>query len=395
MKILIVSQRYWPENFRITDIAEELAKRDNDVTVLTGLPNYPKGYIFVEYKNGKNRIQEHNGVKIVRSYERPRKHGLINRFLNYYSFPLFAKKTVRKMNHDFDVVMVNETSPILSCGPAIYYKKKYGSRIVMYETDLWPESLLAGGVKKDGIIYNFYKRKSINIYNAFDSIAVATNDHIDYIQNYLNCSKPVIGYLPQYAETIFEKEKCENKDHGNLCNIIFAGNIGKAQSCNTIVEAANLIKENKNIFIHIYGDGSEKESVSKQAKDYMLSNVIFHGSKPLNEMPKIYSSMDAAIVSLENNSYARMTIPGKVQSYLASGLPIISCASGATNNLVSNHNVGFVSESEDASSLAEAILSFYHSKEQNNMSSLARNLYIREFNRNAFFEKLEKVLKGE
>ena len=119
MKILIISQHYWPENFRITDIAEALVSLEHQVTVLTGLPNYPEGYIFDEYKKGKNRIQEHNGVKIIRAKEIGRRNNILFRFLNYWSFPHYANKLIKKLDKDFDVVLVNGLSPIMSAKPAI------------------------------------------------------------------------------------------------------------------------------------------------------------------------------------------------------------------------------------------------------------------------------------
>lgn len=152
MKILIVSQHYWPENFRITDIAESLVSNGHQVTVLCGLPNYPKGYIFGGYKHGKNRTQEHNGVRIIRAKEIARRKGILFRFLNYYSFPYHANKLIRKLDKDFDVVLVNELSPIMSAVPGIKYAKKHNKPLIMYEMDLWPESLLAGGIKK-GFVY--------------------------------------------------------------------------------------------------------------------------------------------------------------------------------------------------------------------------------------------------
>ena len=131
MKLLIISQRYWPENFRITDIAETLVTLGHDVTVLTGLPNYPKGYIFDGYKNGENRVQEHNGVKIIRANEIDRRNNIVFRFLNYYSFPFYANKIVKKLDKDFDVVLINELSPIMGAEPGLLYKKLHGTRVVM------------------------------------------------------------------------------------------------------------------------------------------------------------------------------------------------------------------------------------------------------------------------
>ena len=204
MKILVISQHYWPENFRITDIAETLVKEGNDVTVLTGLPNYPKGYVLDEYKRGKNRIQEHNGVHIIRAKEIGRRNNIFFRFLNYWSYQHYAKKLVNKLDKDFDVVLINELSPIMSANPGLKYAKKYNKKVVMYEMDLWPESLLAGGITHKSLIYKHYKKVSAKIYSKCDKILVSTKEHIEYIKALPNCSELDIEYLPQYAESIFE-----------------------------------------------------------------------------------------------------------------------------------------------------------------------------------------------
>ena len=153
MKILLVTQYYWPENSRVTDIAESLQQKGNDVTVLTGLPNYPQGYIYNGYKHRKNRIQEHNGVHIIRAKLIARKHDIFHRFLNYYSFPYYGCKLAKKLPNDFDIVLAMEESPIMLVKPAITYAKKYNKPLIMYEMDLWPESLLAGGVTNKSFIY--------------------------------------------------------------------------------------------------------------------------------------------------------------------------------------------------------------------------------------------------
>ena len=390
MKILLISQHYWPENFRITDIAESLVSLGHDVTVLTGLPNYPKGYIFDEYKHGKNRIQEHNGVHIIRAKEIGRRNNILFRFLNYYSFPHYANKLVKKLDKDFDVVLINELSPIMGARPGLKYAKKYNKKVVMYEMDLWPESLLAGGIKKGSILYNHYKKVSAKIYSQCDKILVSTKEHIDYIKALPNCNNLDIDYLPQYAESIFEDSNYDNEDNG-VIDLMFAGNIGKAQSVGTIIRAAALLKDNPKYKFHIIGSGSELDNVMKLAKELNTDNVIFYGQKPLSEMPELYKIADAMLVTLEDKAYANMTIPGKVQSYMAAGKPIIGAVNGSCANFIKDNELGYACASGDADALAN-IIKRLDAEELHKIGKNTKEVYNNIFNKKAFISELERNL---
>lgn len=354
MKILIISQHYWPEQFRITDIAESLVKEGHEVTILCGLPNYPQGYIYDGYKHGENRIQEHNGVNIIRVKEIGRRNSILFRFLNYWSYPHYAIKYLRTHKIDCDVVLAIETSPIMMSKPAIYYKKKYNKQIIMYEMDLWPESLLAGGVTNKSLIYKHYKKVSSKIYSQFNKILVSTKEHIDYIKKLPNCDNLDFDYLPQYAESIFEESNYETIDNG-VIDLMFAGNIGKAQSVDTIIRAASLLKDDMRFKFHIVGSGSELENIKKLANELKTDNVVFYGQRPLSEMPELYKIANAMLVTLEDKPYANMTIPGKVQSYMAVGKPIIGAINGSCANFIKNNEIGYVVSSENSEELAKLI----------------------------------------
>ena len=393
MKILIVSQRYWPENFRITDIAESLVSLGHDVTVLTGLPNYPKGYIFDEYKHGKNRVQEHNGVHVIRAKEIGRRHGILFRFLNYWSFPHYANKLVKKLDKDFDVVLFNELSPIMSGKPAIKYAKKYNKPLIMYEMDLWPESLLAGGISNKSIIYKHYKKVSSKIYSSCDKILVSTKEHIDYIKALPKCESLDIDYLPQYADTVFEESNYDTVDNG-VIDLMFAGNIGKAQSIDTIIKAAALLKDDPRFKFHIVGSGSELGNVKKLADELKVNNVIFYGQKPVSEMPKMYELADAMLVTLEDKPYANMTIPGKVQSYMAAGKPIIGAINGSCSCFIKDNNIGYVVQSGDSAALANTI-SGLNTKELRMIGKHAKDVYLSKYKKSAFIDVLINELKKQ
>lgn len=355
MKILIVSQHYYPESFRVTSLAESLVKRGHDVTVLTGIPNYPKGEYYPGYSKKTHRDETLNGVHIIRASESPRKTGVIRRAINYYSFANSAKKIAKKLPGDFDVVLAWTTSPIMMAEPALTYKKKWGVPVLMYEMDLWPESLLAGGIKKGSLIYNHYQRVSSRIYSKMDKILVSSKQHIGYIKSLLNQDVP-FGWLPQYADD--EGAPLETKENSGIHRFLFAGNIGMAQSCDTIIEAAHLLKEYPYIEFLFAGDGSEAHHLKNLVQEKSISNVKFLGQIPKNEMGAIYASSDAAFVSLTKQGFCFTTIPGKVQTYMKVGLPIINCAEGATAEFIEEANCGINVPGENPKALSEAILHF-------------------------------------
>lgn len=391
MKTLIISQRYWPENFRINDIAESLVSFGHEVTVLTGLPNYPKGYILGEYKQGKNRVQHHNGVKIIRAKEIGRRKGVFFRFLNYWSFQHYAKRVVNKLDKDFDVVFINELSPIMSANPGLKYAKRHNKKVVMYEMDLWPESLLAGGIKKGSFIYNHYKKVSAKIYSQCDKILVSTKEHSEYIKSLPKCNNLNIEYLPQYADGIFEQSDYPTEENG-VIDLMFAGNIGKAQSVDTIIKAASLLKDNPKYRFHIVGSGSELENIKKLATELKTDNVVFYGQRPLEEMPQLYKMADAMLVTLEDKSYANMTIPGKVQSYMAVGKPVIGAINGSCANFIKNNDIGYACPSEDSEALANLITNL-DLKELQKIGEHSKDVYFKEYSKSIFMKRLISTLE--
>ena len=391
MKILIVSQYYWPENYRINDIAKSLVQQGNDITVLTGLPNYPGGEIFDGYKNGENRYQVHDGVRIIRAKLFPRKKGFVWRFLNYWSFQHYACKKIKELDKNFDCVFVYSGSPILLAKPGIKYAKKYDKPLIMYEMDLWPESLLAGGISKKSLIYKHYKKVSGKIYSQCDKILVTTKEHIPYIKDLPGCNKLDIEYLPQYADTIFEESDFGNEYNG-VIDLMFAGNIGKAQSVDAIIKAAALLKDDPKFKFHIVGGGSELTNIKKLAVELKTDNVVFYGQRPLEDMPELYKVADAMLVTLEDKPYANMTIPGKVQSYMAVGKPIIGAINGSCYNFIKNNEIGYSCSSGNNQSLAD-LISGLDINELIKVGMHARDVYFAKYCKKIFIKKMLSSLE--
>lgn len=392
MKVLVVCQYYYPEPVRITDICEELVKRGHQVTVLTDIPNYPMGDIYTGYENRKRRIEKISGVEVHRCYTIPRKTNVLMRFLNYHSFSFFSGKYIKKLDKDYDVILVNQLSPVMMANAAIKYKKKYNKKIIMYCLDIWPESLCAGGIKKDSLIYKIYFNISKRIYKNMDKILVTSKSFIKYLSESFDIDEKTFDYLPQYAESLFDKNECK-KTPNDTIDLLFAGNIGKAQSIDTIIDAANILKENKNLFFHIVGDGQELERLKDKTKKLKLNNVIFYGRKPLNEMPKFYQKADAMLVTLCGDSLISSTLPGKVQTYMAAGKPIIAAANGETLEVINNSKCGFCGAADDSNALANNINTFINYKNKKELGNNSYEYYKKYFDKEKFMDKLIDELK--
>lgn len=391
-KILVVCQYYHPEPVRSTDICEELVKKGHQVTVLTDVPNYPMGNIYEGYKKGKNRYEIIKGVVVHRVFTIPRKTNAIMRLLNYHSFSFFSKKYIKKLDNDYDVVLVNQLSPVMMANAAIKYKKKYNKKVIMYCLDIWPESLCAGGIKKNSLIYKIYYHISKKIYKSMDKILVTSKSFIDYLGESFNIEKIKIDYLPQYAESLFDKNKCK-KEQNDFIDLLFAGNIGKAQSIDTIIDAANIMKDNKKLIFHIVGDGQELERLKSRVKEQKLKNVIFYGREPLEKMPEYYKKADALLVTLCGDSLISSTLPGKVQTYMAAGKPIICAANGETQDIITDAKCGFCGNADDSKMLVENVEKFIKCNNKKELGENAYNYYKKNFDKDCFINKLMDELK--
>ena len=396
MRILVVCQHYKPEPMRITDICEELVKRGNDVTVLTGVPNYPMGIIYEGYRHGQRRKEVINGVKVIRSFTIGRRTGAFWRILNYFSYAISASIKAGKLGDQFDVVFVNQTSPVMMAWPGIRYKKKYKKKLVVYCMDLWPESLEAGGIKKGSPVYKLFHWISEKTYKQADRLLVTSRTFNKYFEEEFGMNSEEIIYMPQYAEDLFsnmesnmDKEKTPDDEY----NFVFAGNVGKAQSVETIIEAANLLKDKKNIKFHIVGNGSALEHCKEMAKEYGLTSVIFHGRRPVEEMPKYYAMADAMLITMFDNEMISKTLPGKVQTYMAAGKHIIGAINGETRRAIEEAECGICGPAEAAEIFSENILNFIESNKKKEMAFTARDFYEKNFTKELFMKCLADQLK--
>lgn len=394
-KILVICQYYYPEPFRITDVCEELVRRGHEVHVVTGYPNYPEGIIYKGYGKGKHINEIINGVYIHRCYTLPRGKGFFQRFLNYYSYSISSIKFVLSKEcrpskeKRFDVVFCNQLSPVMMGSAAIAYKKKYRVPIVLYCLDLWPESLVAGGIQRNSLIYKYYHYVSQRIYRSADKIVVTSKMFIDYMNKEFKINTNKIQYLPQYAEKIFNSIMIKQND--GYFHFMFAGNIGEIQSVETILKAAEKLKDAP-VKMHIVGGGTDLERLKAIKEEKQLDNVIFYGRRPLEEMPFFYNKADCMLVTLKGDPVLSMTLPGKVQSYLAFGKPIIGSINGEAEYIINEANCGYCGRAENVDELVLNIKKYINNENKNKLGQNARKYYETHFDSNIFFRKLESLL---
>ena len=391
MKILVVCQCYYPDQFRVNDICETLAQRGHDVTVLTGLPNYPHGKILPEYRWPKGRREVISGVNIIRVPLVGRGNNLFSLSMNYLSFALTSSIKALFLEKDFDVVFVYQLSPVTMALPALFYKKIAKKNVLLYCLDIWPESLVAGGIGHDSLIYKVLLAISHKIYKTVDSIAVSSQSFIDYIKNIVGVKNQDFLYLPQYAEELFSINQSEELiDHKKRVDLLFAGNIGEMQSVETIVRAAAELKDIPNLMWHIVGDGSSREKCQELAKKLGLEDKVrFYGQRPVTDMPKLYSKATALLITLKDNSFISYTLPGKLQSYLAAGRPIIGAIGGEARKVIEESNCGLCCDPEDHIRLAELVKRFVSEPEKHQAYTLNGRLYYEKyFNKDIFINHL-------
>ena len=399
MNLLIVSQYFWPENFRINDLCLELKKRGHSVSVLTGNPNYPKGKFQEGYSFFNCKVQNYDGIKIYRSplFSRGKGRGL-RLIVNYLSFALFSTIRLLFIKEKFDKILVYQLSPGTIGIPAIIAGKYFKCPIIFYIQDLWPESLTDAGGINSKMVINFTDNLMNYFYKKSEFILVQSRGFINHLVK-KGLSEEKIKYIPNTVESFYRPvEKTEQ--YKNMFpegfNILFAGNIGFAQDFETIIKAAKeLDKNNINVNWIILGEGRAKLTAISLIKELNLENKFFFlGAFPSEEMPHFFSCADLLLVSLKKSKIFSLTIPSKIQSYLACQKPIIANLDGIGADIISEAKAGICSNSGDYNNLSKNIrmyLAMPDSRRQE-FAQNGYNYYLKEFERNIIVNKLEALL---
>ena len=399
MRILVVTQYFWPESFRINDLCIGLKERGHEVVVLTGKPNYPKGDFYGGYNFFSKNIETWEGIKVHRSPLFPRgKGGAIRLMANYLSFAILSAIQVLFLKGKFDKIFVYEPSPVTVGIPAIVAKFKFKAPIYFWVQDLWPESLSAAGGVKNKFVLGFFDQLTRFIYKHSKCVLVQSEAFRAYIERQGVDSKKIV-YYPNSTESFYRVLPIDESLEKNLplgFKLMFAGNIGESQSFNTLLLAAEILKK-KFLPIKwlILGDGRMRAYVEKKVIELGLESD-FHllGSFPTIEMPNYFSCADALLVSLKKDDIFALTIPSKVQSYFACGKPIIGSLDGEGARIINVAKAGYVAPAECPESLAEAIERLYSDTEAQRliMGKNAKLYFDQEFEREKLLSKLDSIL---
>ena len=364
MKILLVTQYFYPENFKSNDIALELTERGHEVTVLTGLPNYPEGKIYKSYGFFKRTKENYQGIKIIRTWLVPRgKGGGIRIFLNYFSWAFFASLRAFSLSFQkkFDVILVHEPSPITQGFPAIIVKKIQKIPLHFWVLDLWPESLSSAGGVKNKYVLSFFTKMVKYIYNNSDKILISSKGFEESILAKGNYKEKLV-YFPNWAEESILKG---DSDYPipylpKGFKIIFAGNIGVAQDVNSIIDAALILKDKLDIHFIFVGDGRSKIQLENFVKENnLIETVHFLGRFPLDAMKTFFNQADVLLVSLKDELIFNVTVPAKLQAYLCTEKPILGMLNGEGAKIIYDANCGLSVNAGDSIKLAEKVLELY------------------------------------
>jgi len=375
MKILIITQYFWPENFRINDLAKELVNRGYKVDVLTGQPNYPDGKFYNGY-SFKFSNEIFSGINIIRVPIIPRGTNYFTLSLNYLSYAVFASLYILFNKGKYQNIFSVNYSPVTSLIPAIIGKIKFKIKLFIWVQDLWPESVKAV-TKKDYKIVNYLLNKLVKtIYYYSDKILISNKGFEKSITK-KEVKKNKIKFMPNWAEDIFDNlDDIDSKKYKSLIpegfTVMFAGNLGEAQDLPNILKAIDLTEDKINwVFL---GSGRKLNWFKKKIDQKKLNHrVKLLGSYPLKEMPHFFYHADLSLVSLTDEYIFSLTMPGKVQSYMASSKPIVSMLNGEGNEIIKKAKCGFCAKSSDFKKLANNI----------NFASNLDKVKLREYGKNS------------
>ena len=404
MKILIVSQYFWPESFRINDLAIELKKIGHEVSVLTGLPNYPSGKWFSGYGLKSSGENSWEGINVMRVPILPR----INAYgwqlaLNYISFAVTASVLGPLLcKARYDIIFTYEPSPFTVGVPAIVMRFFKKAPMIFWVQDLWPESLEATGAVKSRFILNIVGKMVKWIYQRCDSVLLQSEA---FVKPAISAgAKPeLITYFPNWAEDIYQPlGKPEAAKINKLIPegfiIMFAGNLGEAQALETIIKTANKLRNIKKLYWMIIGDGRKMQWMQNEVSKLQLDEQIhFLGRHPMEEMPGFFACADVMLVTLKNKPVFSLTIPSKVQTYMACAKPILASINGEGARIINDSGSGIAVEAENSEALSRAVIQMYEKTgiERKKMGDASYAYYKDNYEKKYLIKKLEKILKDK
>ena len=396
--ILVVSQYYFPENFRINDITKEWIKRGYKVTVVTGIPNYPKGKFFKGYGYFKKRKETIDGIDVIRLAIIPRLNNPLFLALNYLSFMTAGWFWAKFTRIKSDLVFNFEVSPMTQALPAIWFAKRRRIPSIVYVQDLWPENLqIVGGVNNKFIIKRVDKMVDKIYSNATKLLVTSDSFRDSIISRGVDEEKCHVWY--QYAEEFYKPLKDTFRTKDSVLRIIFTGNIGEAQGLDILPKVASKLKESHyadKVRIQIVGDGRNKQNLINEITKLNVNNLFeFIPAQPATEIPKLLSNADVAFLSFTNNELFKKTIPAKLQSYMACGMPILAVAEGESERIIKEAMCGFVSKPNNVDDLYNNIITLNKSDSEQFkvMSKNSHKISLQRFSKTDLMDQFDNIIK--
>lgn len=391
--ILVVSQYFYPETFRINDMCQEWVKRGYKVTVVTGIPNYPMGKTFEGYGLTKKRHEVWNGVEIYRIPLIPRGSGSIGMMMNYASFMVSGMLAGQMKNIKADYVFSFEVSPMTQVLTGISFAKKLGVPHYLYVQDLWPENVeTVTGIHNPVVIEPINKMVDY-IYKNTDQIFATSPSFVDAICNRkVKVDRKKVHYWPQYAEEFYqphEKMPVAEIPDDDSFKVIFTGNIGTAQGLQILPKTAELLKD-ENVKFVMVGDGRYLDEFNREvARRNMVDKFIMVPRQPAERIPELLAACDAAFLSFQDAELWRKTIPAKLQSYMACGMPVIAAAQGETERVISEAGCGVCSKIGDEVELSQKIKEMMNA-DLIEMSMRSREYFEKHFDKQMLMDQMDE-----
>ena len=392
-RILVISQYFYPEQFRINDMCQEWVKRGHKVTVVTGIPNYPQGEFYKGYGWFKNRRETWNGVEIIRLPLIARGHGSIRLALNYLSFVVSGFFWSHFTGLKADYVFTFEVSPMTQALLGVWFAKRRKVPNYLYVQDLWPENVeIVTGIHSKAVLGPISRMVNY-IYKCCDAIFATSPSFVTDIQKRCPGQEQKVHYLPQYAEDFYKP--AARQGSSKVFTIAFTGNIGKAQGLEILPKTATLLKGKANVNFTIVGDGRNKAELIKQIEQNDVGDMFtMVNRQPAEKIPAILAECDAAFISFMDTPLFTKTIPAKLQSYMACGMPIVASACGETERIVREANCGVCAPIGDADALAQAILVIKENTELPQMGKNAVEYSKVHFSKVKLMDQLEEFFRG-
>ena len=403
VRVLCISQHFFPEHFRINEVVRSLVELGVDVVVLTGQPNYPSGKIFPRYKWSNFLIENIFNATVCRVPTVPRgQASALALVLNFGSFVFFASLSIFKyyrLLKNSDVIYVYGVTPITQCLPAILFKFLFKTKIILNLQDLWPESVIATGYVSEGVIAKGIRLLVKFCYRRCDLILASSPGYVDHVNSF--APGVPVRVMPNSADIGPGASQSSNgfpslKTASRPFSFIYAGNLGRAQGLDSVLRAFALLeREGCSVELKLYGDGSEKSNLMALCDELSLNSVHFCGTYKTVDTYSVLSKADALLLSLKKQELLDSVLPNKLQVYMAVGRPIFSVGNSAVNELIQDVGCGVVAETDSADEIFVRLKELVRTDQQGlvNMGVLAQNKFQHCYAHDVVMRQLHNEIK--